>query len=761
MKKFLPLLMVLLALTGCDEVKRDRFGGLIGIVGQPSVAFADVDIYDATKFRSLSDSTGLIGTATTGADGRFNYELGNSLLGRPMILVVRPSATTTTYFDYGATGSPDIAFDNQAWVSVIPEWLGGEFACAVNPLTTMAFHALVNIPASEIGSGIARFSSANVNAANSAVATAFGIKADISTVMPTAVIGGGFPASSNTFRQESSYSTSYAYVGVQLAIAGNAFVTATGGGDVLDFYDALFLDARDGVIDGQEFGTPNTYLASALSVVGVEADGSSTLLNWLSTQPLSASEEGFVNSANEGFDPSVATILDLQSTSTGAARVQRIDSFDVVNFPFSGSTVMTIRGKGFRTTDVFEFLSGDDLNGSFTVDREDTGVDGEFQFHSDTELRLLIPDFGATTKSVHGSLHVPSSADFRDITLRMHARPEVGSSNRDWYLELTDEAKVTDVTSPVLVSARIGRVDAGNVLHSVPSCNAVYPVGQDPTALTVGTDDVYELRVRVANPYTDGINGMALDLSASTFEQLGSPVVADVFGGGASGRAIIFEGTLPSVVMAAGDVAELVYRFVFLDTAIGVDLLVGVPVDITPVIAGVSQGTGNPPVTTDDATGMGLTVSIGNADSDQTSEVTVVSTPAMPASISAGQSFDAVIDITAAARTGGIKRDLRIESLILTLALDGETVVVRFSDALGSTAGPAGSSLSALTSQNSSGFPLGISAIQTTNQLTLTFDTDSTRSGTFEITVQVDAIDLATGATSTATSAMATMTVVP
>ncbi|MEE9312582.1 MAG: hypothetical protein V3V10_09250, partial [Planctomycetota bacterium] len=359
-KKTVPLLLLLLALVGCDDVNRENFGGLIGVVGQPRVAGADVEIYDATKFVSIYDTTDLIVTARTDNTGRFSVELADALLGRPLILVVRPDAANATYFDYGATGSPDIAFDNQPWVSVIPEWLGGEFPCAVNPLTTMAFHALMNVPAAEAGSGKARFARENVNAANTAIASSFGLKSNLPQSMPASIGISSFPADSNTFLQNNALSSSYAYVCVQLAVAANVFVTAAGSGDALDFYDALYLDARDGVIDGAEYGVVNPYLASALSVTGVETDGSSSLINWLSTQALSAGDEAQLSNGGVGFDPVVTTIIDLQSTSTGAARVQRIDSFDVMNYPYSGATVLTIRGHGFRSTDVFEFQSFDD-----------------------------------------------------------------------------------------------------------------------------------------------------------------------------------------------------------------------------------------------------------------------------------------------------------------------------------------------------------------------------------------------------------------
>ncbi|MCF6228691.1 MAG: hypothetical protein L3J82_08555, partial [Planctomycetes bacterium] len=636
-----------------------------------------------------------------------------------------------------------------------------EFPCAVNPLTTMAFHALMNIPVSEIGSGKVRFAKENVDAANTAIASSFGLKSRLPQSMPAAIGISSFPAASNSFLQDNALSTSYAYVCVQLSVAANVFVTAVGSGDALDFYDALFLDARDGVIDGAEYGVNNTYLASALSITGIETDGSSSLINWLSTQALSAGDEAQINIDGDGFDPAVTTMIDLQSTSTGAARVQRIDSFDVLNYPYGGATVLTIKGHGFRSTDVFEFQSFDDSGASFEVDRDDATVDGEYQFHSDSELRILIPDFSNTTKAVDGNLQVATGTDFRRIRFRMHSRPGIQKGGRDWFLELTDSAKVTDETDPLLVSALVGRVDAANELSSVPAANAIYPSSQDPAALVAGTDDVYELRVRVANPNVDGINNMTLDLAASTFEQSGNTIVPDVFGGSAANRAIIFESTLPSVTMNAGDVAELVYRFTFLDTAIGPELLAGIPLEISPVLSGVSQGTGAPMVSTVDITGLELTLSIGNADPDQTPELGAIAALTLPASITAGQTFDVEVDLTAAARVGAVKRDLQIVAVTLTLVLDSETVVIRYLGAFEEAVGPAGSTLTGFLSQNSQAFPIGIKAAQTSEKLIFSFNTDSTRTGTYQVTVQVDAVDTSTGAESVQISGMASMTVLP
>ncbi len=100
-------------------------------------------------------------------------------------------------------------------------------------------------------------------------------------------------------------------------------------------------------------------------------------------------------------------------------------------------------------------------------------------------------------------------------------------------------------------------------------------------------------------------------------------------------------------------------------------------------------------------------------------------------------------------------------AVTLTLTLDSETVVIRYQGAFEETGGPAGSTLTGFVSQNSQAFPVGIKAAQTSEKLTFSFNTDSTRSGTYQVTVQVNAIDASTGAESVQTSGMASMSVVP
>src|SRR5690606_6943872 len=282
------------------------------------------------------------------------------------------------------------------------------------------------------------------------------------------------------------------------------------------------------------------------ALVGREATGESSLLLWLSTHALTPLQEGFLSNARGGgaFDPLPADILDVQSTATGALRPTRIDSFDVQNYPYSGNLVLTVKGAGLRNTDRFVFRSNDDSTAEFIVDRDSVGVDGEYQYNSDTELRLRIPDFAVTTRTVHTALQVASGADFRIVRLILENLPDIQSTTRDIENLLTGDARVTDRTEPLLVSVRLGRVDAAGELHAAEYGNNVGSA--DPATLTPGVDDVYEMRVRVTNPGPAAINNLGLDLGLSAFSQLGNPVVPDVFGGAAANRALTFEGTLPT-----------------------------------------------------------------------------------------------------------------------------------------------------------------------------------------------------------------------
>src|SRR5690606_20123429 len=122
----------------------------------------------------------------------------------------------------------------------------------------------------------------------------------------------------------------------------------------LDFYEAMFRDAQDGVLDGMYFGTPEPFLNTVPSVIGREVDGASRLMRFVATVPLDATEQATAGAVNDGnFSPAPTDMLAIQNGATGALRPTLIDSFDVQNFPFSGNVELTIRGQGFRRTDRF------------------------------------------------------------------------------------------------------------------------------------------------------------------------------------------------------------------------------------------------------------------------------------------------------------------------------------------------------------------------------------------------------------------------
>ena len=161
-------------LPGCDDVRTGAFGGVLGIVGQPAVGGCQVDVYNALQFEALDSTAGLIRSGTTKANGRFNIELPDKLLGKPLILVARPGPTAL-YRNFGAAGAPDVVWDlpHQPWVAVLNEFRGGEIYVAINPITTMAFHSLMRLPSTEFGAGDLRFDRDVVNAVHYATASNF------------------------------------------------------------------------------------------------------------------------------------------------------------------------------------------------------------------------------------------------------------------------------------------------------------------------------------------------------------------------------------------------------------------------------------------------------------------------------------------------------------------------------------------------------------------------------------------------------------
>lgn len=766
MKRVFALLAaaVLLALSGCDDVRRDAFGGLIGTVGYPPIADCEVELYDAIQFQGLNSSAGLIIKTRTDAAGRFAVEFDDSYLGRPIIAVARPGPTAM-YRDFGASGTPDVAFDapRQPWVGVLDEWLGGEDTVTINPITTMAFHALMRLPVTEVGPGALRFDREVVQTTHTAMAANFGFRSDPAAELPAPPGGPLFVPVTANYLENNDRATSYTWACLQLAKAANDFASTTAGADnALDFYEAMFEDAQDGALDGQYFGQAQPFLNQVPSVVGRDADGASRLLRWVATVPLNATEQGYAGAARGGaFDPAPAFMLALQADATGAARPMRVDSIDVWNFPFSGNVELTIRGAGMRRSDHFLVRSFDAFNDNFSVDRDSVGVDGQFNFHSDTELRLRLPDFGVTTKAVANGLRVPAGVNFRRLSLELLNRPEFERIPRQARYVITDNARVTTRTEPLLVHAAIGRVDAPGAFVPAAGSNNVYPAAKDPGALVIGTDQVYELALRVANPSVDTFNGLTLDLAATTLVQLGNPVVLDQFSGAAAGRAFILPDTLPTVNLAPGGVATLAYRFVFLDSAIPANLAAGADITLTPVLTATSSGAGTPTVTTNDVTDFTRPVHVAPLVEAQTSQLVTLAVT-MPGAVTEGTSFDLDLALTSGPLSGGLQRDLRVESIDLVITFDGTTTLLHLADAFFASPGGADTTFESFTlvGTGATALPVLLTSVGNTQTLRLRVGTTAGHLGAFSVTATAAGKDVASGMPSTAAGAAAT-TVTP
>lgn len=761
-------LLALLALSGCDEVNRSAFGGIKGHVGFPAIRNCRVEVYNALQFEGLDSEVGLIATGRTNAAGKFSIKLKEKYLGRPLIVVARPGPDAM-YRDFGAPGTPDVAFDlpRQPWVGVLNEWLGGEDIVSVNPITTVAFHSLMRLPVEQVGPATLRFDRHTVNATFEATAANFGIKASPTTENPAPPDGPMFAEPKFFFREENARSVSYTYVCLQLAKAANDFVagTADPNDSALDFYEALFRDAQDGVLDGSYFGTPETFLAAGPGVVGRDADGASLLMRWLATIPLDAAEQGYAGAANDGeFSPKPADMLVLQDSATGALRPTRIERFDVRSYPYSGNVEMTIRGQGFRRTDRFVFRGAGGSKTDFTVDRNSVGVDGEFLYHSDDTLVMRIPDFATTTRTVHPDLKVSTNADFRIIRFLLQNQPDISGTKRIVTHTLTNDARVTNRSEPLLVHAEIGRADGAGGIERTAAGNNVYDASTDPAALNAASDNVYELRVRVVNPGADAIDNVGLNFALSAFTQLGVPVVPEEFTGAPSaGVSLIFESPLPVIsTLGPGDVARLDYRFVFLDSAMGIELTQGAPVRFTPVLEGTSQGAGNPLVSTSDVIGFNMTVELAPVDPDATPQLDALAAPAMPAGVTAGDVFEMRLDVAASPLAGGAMRAMAVTDLSLTITFDGETTEWHFADAFFQTFGRADLFATSLVLDGApGGLPVLLTQSADSATLILRVRTDAARTGMLTASFSARGVDAATGAAITQASGASNTTVNP
>lgn len=762
--RLLCLCLPILFLFGCDEVNRDAFGGVVGQVGQPAIAQCDVEIYDALLFEGLSSSVGRIATGRTNDGGRFKIKLKSRHLGRPLILVARPGPDAL-YRDFGAPGSPDIAYDGprQPWVGVLNEWLGGEDVVAVNPITTLMFQALMRLPVTQVGGGDARFDRNVTNAVAAAVAANFGLKNNLSSESLVPPKGPDFASIDAFYLEDDARHASYTAACLQLALAANGFVglTADLNDTALDFYEALSRDAMDGVLDGQVYGTTDDFLGEIPAVIGQDVDGASLLMRYIAGFALTAQQQGFANAqAGKEFSPAYADMLVLQNDATGSLLPTRVDSFDMLNIPYSSDIELTLRGQGMRRTDRFLFRSGDDSKAEFAVNHESVGVDGEFLFHSANELRMRIPDFQVTTRNVPFNLRVPNNANFRIVRLVLENLPELKSTKRDVEHVLTTDARLTNRTEPLLLHASIGRVDATGALHDAAAGNNVYDNATDPATLDPSTQDVYELRIRVYNPDADDLNNVGLSLPLSAFQQLGTAVVADLQNGTATGRAVIFPDVLAQTTLGTRQTARLDYRFKFLDGAIPFDLAEGAPVRFTPVLSGVDNGS-SLTVTTADVVGFNRSVELAPALPDPTPVLDTPSAPVLPASITAGDEFDLEMTISATPRAGSLQRTLRVDWVEVTIVFDGETTVLRLTDAFHETAVNSGLVLVGLRRDSNGGlaFPLLLNQFADAETLILTVRTDPARTGALQASFTAHGQEVATSTPSTESSGLAAMTV--
>lgn len=766
-------LLSVFALSGCDEVSRKEFQGIIGTVGYPGITGCTVEIYDASRFQSLDSTVGRIGSTTTKAGGRFSLELSPKHLGRPIIAVARPT-TGATYLDYGAAGNPQVPFDGarKPWVAVIRQWLGGEDTVTISPASTMAFEALMHLPSSEVGQGSQRFEAKTVNATNCGTSVSLGIAANVAEELPAPPRGAPFPGLGVRDAEKRRRSTAYTYSQLQWALAANAFVSATTATSdrALDFFEALFQDAQDGVLDGSYFGAALPFFtqAGAPSVVGLQIDGTSLMLDWLAAQPLSAADEAIAGGAQGGdFLPAVTDIIAAQQDSTGALRPARIDACDIANFPFAGNVTLTLRGAGLRHTDVLRIRSGDNAKAFFDVNKDSVGVDGQYLFTAAGEFQVRLPDFALTTKTVTGDLQVPAAADWRDIDFEYISRLDPLDAKNFVSIIARDDARVTNRSEILLLGVELGRADASGGLAETVFANNVNTAATDPGALTPGVDDVYELRLQVVNPGPDAINNLGLDLAKSVFLQSGFTRVADTFGGAATGRAIIFESaaalTAKQVTLAPGASATISYPFVFLDTAVPANLSLGIQVSFNAVLSGVSTGAGMPVVATNDVSGFSRTVSIAPVLAGSTAELAALPTPTVPASVTAGSTIDVEIDLTAQPRVAGSQRDGEVEFVDLTITFNGEIILLRLRDAAPLT--PLTQGLTALRVIEQSGggnaFPLVLSQVTPTRTIVLTLQTSAGITGTLNVTAQAQLRDTASGAITTQTSGAAAVTVTP
>lgn len=669
--------------TGCKETG-EEFSGLVGRVGVSPIANVTISVYDGVAFLGLDSDSGLIDTDVSNERGAFTIAIPDSYIGHTLIVVAEfPEDDGLTveddrafYVDYSDVGE-NVRLDPEdgPWIAMVNLFEGLSVPVSITPWTTVAFHSLANLPDDEVGVGNLRYIKNFADQTQRSVAVNLGLAADPARVFPAVPdLGGDHPAESTNSLERTRDSAALTYTLMQLDRAAAEYVEATdnAGDDQTDFFNALFDDAKDGLLDGMLFGEDVAYFVSdgAPDVSGQEAGGVSKILAYITDNGVvDADELELLEDVGGGFTPDEGDLLERQSLATGAVRTIRVDSTEIAIVPESGGVEVTVIGEGLLS-DVKAILATNTdsttspLGTNYTVDADSTGDDGEIMEARHDRVVILYPDLDSP--NVPAAFRVNEDTEEHHLFLRF----DLDGPDRNALTATRFAGAMTVFTESGLhiLDARI--VCLGEGVEVTGAMNVEAAV-LDPATLDPAADDVYALELSVLNASGDDIDDITLDLDALSIFIGSDELVFDTFGGTEDGPVVVFPSAAQlaadAIAVASGDVGALTVRFILDGAQVGDAFETGDLVEIVPAVVGDAGGD---EVSSADVAFPDVSAEFTILDRDNAPVITTDAV-ANDAEVEAGDTITLTWTLDVAGRVTATHRSCELNALVIAITPDG------------------------------------------------------------------------------------------
>ncbi len=533
----LPFLILIflgsLISLSCKDIE-EEFSGLVGRVALGPVENARIRVYDGSQFLGLESSLGFIAQTSSDQRGNFRIVIPDAFIGRSLIVVADFPEDDLSTPDQDESASY-LRFDGQRvvlgaddapWVAMVDFFEGLEVPVTLSPWSTVAFYALSNKPDAEVGQGNARYVQDLIFQTHRSLGVSLGLGADLSRVFPAQPqLSSQHPQASKLLRDKTADSAALLYTLLQLERAALNFVAATSDpdDDVLDFLQALYDDARDGLLDGQLHNQALDFFVQpgAPLLIGLFDDGGSRIMGFIRDEGIiSSTERAEIEAASTTIYPSPSEILKAQEQSTGALGPIQIQEVLPRLVPRGGGVEVSVKGSGFVHGFELLFASGTNPfqpSGSLLRIKQNP-AENQITFFSHQEIRFLSPDFSAP--GVAGGFKLSSTESFKQTNL--FVRFDLDGSGRsksflDRFAGHLDQFIATDLH---LLSAQILKAEAGvsfkpRLESGVETSLNIGNRTTDPGSLDPGQDQVYFLEFGLYNARSTTLDQITLELEES------------------------------------------------------------------------------------------------------------------------------------------------------------------------------------------------------------------------------------------------------